>query len=327
MRKRFLKSGWGAAAVFAAAVALFIGMTGAAFTEETPEIFPQLGQSGWIQQVAMSNDGKYVLTADFGGTVMLWETETGREIRKLPGESHLDSIAFSPDGKYAVCNQAVTVKLLDLLTGREIYAAKKKDPYNPGAISFLAGGRYFMISGNMYPPQVWETATGRDMGGLALPEDFHKRSGQTVVTPGSRLAMIQMYDQVKMRQEPAQLWDLIAGRVVREVARPVPYYSVFTADGKVLSARTAPLPSPPARPTERCGSGMRQPAGRCKPSPCPRGSSRCSFRPTAGRSSFSTGPFSAIKKRPGFTIPSRGGRSRPSPKTNSNPWPSRPTAV
>ena len=102
---------------------------------------------------------------------MLWETETGREIRKLPGESHLDSIAFSPDGKYAVCNQAVTVRLLDLLTGRQIYAAKKKDPdINGGAVSFLAGGRYFMISGDMYPPQVWETATGRDMGGFLYPK-------------------------------------------------------------------------------------------------------------------------------------------------------------
>lgn len=49
--------------------------------------------------------------------------------------------------------------------------------------------------------------------------------------------MIQMYDRVRMRQEPAQLWDLPTGKVVREIVRPVPYYSVFTADGKVLSAR------------------------------------------------------------------------------------------
>ena len=173
MRTRFLKSGLSVVAVMVIAMALFCGMTGAAaFAEEKPEIFPQLGQSGWIQQIAMSNDGKYLLTGDFGGTVMLWETETGREIRKLPGESHLDSIAFSPDGKYAVCNQAVTVRLLDLLTGRQIYAAKKKDPYNGRCLPPRRRPVLHDLRGHVSPPGMGNRH-GPGYGGAFYTRRFH----------------------------------------------------------------------------------------------------------------------------------------------------------
>lgn len=238
MKEKRFASGMGNLTAAIAALFLLCGYAGAALAAEKPEIFPQLGQSGWIQRVAMSNDGKYVLTGDFGGTVMLWEAETGREIRKLTGHSHLDTIAFTPDGKYALASNTGIVKLWDIRTGREVYTAGETDySLGTGVISFLSGGKYFMISAPLSRPRVWETATGREMGGLTLPKDFIARSGQLIATPRSRLALTQTYDRVKMRQEPAQLWDLLTGKVIREFVRSLPYHSVFTADGKVLSAR------------------------------------------------------------------------------------------
>ncbi len=217
---------------------LCVMFAGVSHAEEKPEIFPQLGQSGWIQRVAMSNDGKYLLTGDFAGSIMLWDARTGREIRKFSSQSHIEALAFTPDGKHAVSNHYDAVKLWDLQTGQEIYTSKKKNSAVTSSIFFLSNGRYFMAFGFQTPVHVWETATGREVGGLSLPDDFHKRSGTIIVSPGSRYVLTQLYERVKMRQEPAKLWDLLTGKVVRELNRAIPYYSVFTKDGsKILSAR------------------------------------------------------------------------------------------
>jgi WD40 repeat protein len=50
--------------------------------------------------VAFSPDGKTLASAGDDQTIRLWETATGKEIRRLTGhQSGISSVAFSPDGK------------------------------------------------------------------------------------------------------------------------------------------------------------------------------------------------------------------------------------
>lgn len=73
------------------------------FAAEKPETFVQLGHSEVINSIALSPDGKYLLSGSNDKTLKLWEVSTGREIRTLIGHTQeVMSVAFSPDGKHAV---------------------------------------------------------------------------------------------------------------------------------------------------------------------------------------------------------------------------------
>src|SRR5262249_27718350 len=54
-----------------------------------------------LKTMALSPDGKVVASSCLGGTLRLWDTETGKEIRSLPIDSGARVLAmtFSPDSK------------------------------------------------------------------------------------------------------------------------------------------------------------------------------------------------------------------------------------
>ena len=73
--------------------------------DEKPEVFVQLGNTGWVQFAAMSADGKTVASGDFSGEIKLWDAVSGKEIRTLKAfekghTGNVISVAFSPDGRW-----------------------------------------------------------------------------------------------------------------------------------------------------------------------------------------------------------------------------------
>jgi WD40 repeat protein len=53
--------------------------------------------------VAVSPDGRRALSAGFGSSTRLWDVETGRELKHLPGHRNwVNSAVFTPDGRYAL---------------------------------------------------------------------------------------------------------------------------------------------------------------------------------------------------------------------------------
>ncbi|RKZ91963.1 MAG: hypothetical protein DRR19_05730 [Candidatus Parabeggiatoa sp. nov. 1] len=54
---------------------------------QKPEVFVQMGHSGFVHAVAFSSDGKRALSGSSDDTLKLLEVETGREIRTLTGHT------------------------------------------------------------------------------------------------------------------------------------------------------------------------------------------------------------------------------------------------
>src|SRR5919199_1675841 len=63
------------------------GATGTVATEARPELVMQTGHALRIDGLAFSPDGRLCATSSKDATVRLWETSTGRELRKLTGHT------------------------------------------------------------------------------------------------------------------------------------------------------------------------------------------------------------------------------------------------
>src|SRR5262249_9725931 len=88
--------------------------------------------------LAFSPDGKFLVTGDLRGRLILWDARTGREVRSLAGHVGIVvSLAFSPDGRrlfscedYQVGSGLVRnappgeIKVWDVATGQELLSLR-----------------------------------------------------------------------------------------------------------------------------------------------------------------------------------------------------------
>ena len=76
-----------------------------------------------LSALSMSPNGKYLLTGTLGGgDIKLWDVETSKKIRSLPGHSFtevIEEFAFSPDSNYAISGGSYQIKQWDVETGKE----------------------------------------------------------------------------------------------------------------------------------------------------------------------------------------------------------------
>ena len=53
--------------------------------------------------MAVTPDGRYIVSGSWDQTVRVWERDTGKEVQKLTGHQILVwSVAVTPDGRYIV---------------------------------------------------------------------------------------------------------------------------------------------------------------------------------------------------------------------------------
>jgi WD40 repeat protein len=142
------------------------------------------GHSGIIDALAVSPDGKRVLSSSSDSTARLWDIETGRELRRFPGQSELDLHAiFSPDGRSAIVTSAGhLIRIFDVETGRELFQLRGHTA-KVDSLAASPDGR-FLVSGS-WPERmfrIWDLTNGRALGEIAL--DGNPQLG--IFTPDGR---------------------------------------------------------------------------------------------------------------------------------------------
>jgi hypothetical protein len=61
------------------------------------------GHTGWVNAVAVSPDGRFLVSGSSDHTVNVWELESGRLLRSLEGHTGgVNAVAVSPDGRFIV---------------------------------------------------------------------------------------------------------------------------------------------------------------------------------------------------------------------------------
>jgi len=157
---------------------------------------------GLLSFVALSPNGKQVLSAGNVEALKLWDLESGRLIRTFKDFSL--AAAFSPDGRYALSSYVNTIRLLDLVTGQEVRSFTGHSNYVK-ALAFSPDGK-LALSGSMdNTVKLWDVATGKEI------RTFMGHSGEVKsvsFSPDGRLVLSGSADS------SARIWDVASGKEV-----------------------------------------------------------------------------------------------------------------
>ena len=110
-----------------------------------------------------SRDGRTLVSANFNGTVKLWDVASGRLLRTLDGHSHVVyKGVFSPDEKLlASCSLDGKIKIWEVHTGRELRTLSgHTDPVK--AVAFSPDGNLLASVSNDGTLRLWDVSSGSE---------------------------------------------------------------------------------------------------------------------------------------------------------------------
>jgi WD40 repeat protein len=181
--------------------------------DEPPEDSAAVGQSAAlighthsITCVAVSPDGKRVVSSAQDKTARVWDTTTGREIVCFKAHNEpVWSVAVSPDGRtVASAGGDKVVRLWDLETGHETGRLEGHTSAVIG-VTFLPDGKRLLSSGADMTVRLWNLDTRREMRRFL----GHAGNVHRVVVSSDRKTIASTSNDRTIR-----LWNLQTGRSV-----------------------------------------------------------------------------------------------------------------
>ncbi len=179
-----------------------------------PQLAIETG-STTIRTVAVSEDGRLLLTGAEDGALRLWQAEPLAELRRLEGHSGaiLDAV-FSRQGRHALTGSADgSARLWDLATGNEVRRFEPKfdvlSPMSAGAVLSVAisddGCR--VLTGGREDVQVrlWDVSSGRELRRFRGHEDSIRAVGFVRGEPERVVS--------SSRDGTARIWSMDGARV------------------------------------------------------------------------------------------------------------------
>jgi WD40 repeat protein len=197
-----------------------------------------------VATLALSPDGRRLLTGAYGGVIRLWDVATGAELRTVRGLGQAPSaLAFAPDGRTFVSGPERSgqggLTLWDATTGKDLLSFRC-----PGGMyraAFSPDGRLLTClagpAGNVQP-HVWELATGAE---FALPRAVENCSAVGIAGDDRLLAVGECGPPGAVPQ-PAScavvMVDLTTGKEVRRFPGQQGAVTAvaFAADGRALAS-------------------------------------------------------------------------------------------
>lgn len=203
---------------------------------------PQLVASldiGWIDAVAYSPDGRFVLTGS--QEARLWEVDTGRELRRFEGHLYgVRSVAFSPDGRQVLTGGDSTARIWDTATGLELRRFEGHTS-DVRAAAFSPNGRYVVTASVDGTARLWDTATGNELRRFQARDEVTYPAA-VAFSPDGRFIVTGSGSLVYARGDRTpRLWEVETGREVRSFAGHAGDVTAvaFSPDGRqVLSGST-----------------------------------------------------------------------------------------
>jgi hypothetical protein len=187
------------------------------------------GHTRDVNSIALSSDGRYLVTGSNDETAKLWDLSSGQEIRTFQGHTQgVESVALLSDGRYLVTgSNDGTAKLWDLSSGQEI---RTFQGHTAGVMSVAlsSDGRYLVTGSNDETAKLWDLSSGREIRAF---------QGHTAYLESVALSSDGRYLVTGSGDGTAKLWDLSSGREIRTFAGDAGYTVASVAlssDGRYL---------------------------------------------------------------------------------------------
>jgi WD40 repeat protein len=190
--------------------------------------------------LAFSPDHRHVATGGAGGTVKVWDLNTGQDCLRLHGHtSVVGCAALSPDGRRlaSVAND-FTLKVWDTADGRVVFSR----PCKASRVVFHPEGKRLATAGaDAYHPEqpgaitLWDAATGEEL--KRLPGGYptmmvslaYSPDGRRLVSSGCNGSRVDQPGSVKLQDAETgqEVWSLPSSHHVISVA--------FSPDGRRIA--------------------------------------------------------------------------------------------
>jgi RNA polymerase sigma factor (sigma-70 family) len=234
----------------------------------------RLVHGGWVGGIALSHDGRLLVSGSTDDTVCLWDVATGKRIYRLPGHGELGivlrPVAFAADDKaFLTWGPDMYLRKWDVRTGKAIAerviappgvhlpgeddepAARRMDFRDDVAGARLTpDGNYLLLhTGSSW--SVFETATGwlrrtfpgeSGFGALMAISPDGKLMAASAPATAVRIKLPDGTTQVsRPKNHAVTWWDLTTGRVRKQVLPPEegPGPVAFSPDGTRIAAASS----------------------------------------------------------------------------------------
>jgi WD40 repeat protein len=137
----------------------------------TGEVVGHIDDESFFQfSTAFSPDGKYVALGSWVGVgestggeniARVWEVATGIEVARMTYDFGVETVAFSPDGKYVVSGGGETARVWVAATGAEV--SRMTHDGSVSSVAFSPDGKYVLSRGSDGTALLGEADTGMEV--------------------------------------------------------------------------------------------------------------------------------------------------------------------